>query len=66
MTKTIDVGSWTIKFGKHKGESFDNLLENHPKYVSWLLENDIFKTDDEKYIKSNNKIIEYLENNINE
>ena len=29
----------TLKFGKHKGSTFTEVLERHPTYCEWLLEN---------------------------
>lgn len=31
------MGNWKIKFGKHKGKTFGELLRNHPDYCEWIV-----------------------------
>lgn len=64
MTKIVDVSKWTMKFGKYKGKTFKDLIDEEPKYCKWLLEKRIFDTDDEKYMKSNTSIIKFLQDNL--
>ena len=45
------VGKWTIKFGKHKGKTYDELVSCFPGYVEWLLAFNVIK---------NEKVVEYL------
>lgn len=33
------AGSRTMPFGKHKGMTLDEIAEEHPDYLEWLLEN---------------------------
>ena len=51
-----DVGDFTLKFGKHKGQKFSEVDKD---YLKWCLENDIFS--DDKY-KWNSMIREYIKN----
>ena len=51
-----NVGDFTLKFGKHKGQKFSEVDKD---YLKWCLENDIFS--DDKY-KWNSKIREYIKN----
>ena len=36
---TIDnpVGTWEVKFGKHKGQSYRWIVENDVDYARWLV-----------------------------
>jgi len=36
-TEERSVGSWVLKFGKHKGLTLDNVIEQDPDWVSWFL-----------------------------
>ena len=40
------VGTYTLRFGKHKGRTYDWIYENDPAYVAWVVTN-----KDETYIK---------------
>lgn len=40
------VGSYKIRFGKHKDKTYDYIYENDKEYVAWVLTN-----EDETYIK---------------
>lgn len=44
--KAKPVGTYTIRFGKHKGRSYDWIYENDPAYVAWVVSN-----KDETYTK---------------
>lgn len=36
---TIDnpVGSWEVKFGKHRGQTYRWIVENDAEYAKWLV-----------------------------
>lgn len=34
-------------FGKHKGEQVEDVIEDDPYYIRWLVENDIRQFDEE-------------------
>ena len=34
--------SWTLKFGKHKGESFATVFACYPQYVVWAISKNMF------------------------
>ena len=38
------MGTWKIKFGKHKGLTFSELNTNEPEYCAWVLTK--FDSDD--------------------
>lgn len=44
--KAKPVGTYVIRFGKHKGRSYDWIYENDPAYVAWVVTN-----KDETYTK---------------
>lgn len=36
-----------LDFGKHEGEQVEDLIDDHPSYMVWLVENEIREVDDE-------------------
>lgn len=36
-----------MKFGKHKGESIEDLIYDQPDYVLWLYDNEVVEFDEE-------------------
>lgn len=51
------ISKWSIRFGKHKGQTFKYLIENEKKYCEWLV-NNLEKN------KLNEPIIKYLNSNL--
>jgi len=39
QTSLTQMADWSIKFGKHKGTTFGELLTNHPDYCQWISAN---------------------------
>lgn len=39
QTSLSQMEGWNIKFGKHKGTTFGELLKNHPDYCKWISAN---------------------------
>ena len=33
----------TLTFGKHKGRSIAYMIENHPSYMAWVVENEVME-----------------------
>lgn len=44
-----------LTFGKHKGEQIEDLIEDNPGYVRWLMENTDIVFDNEVYEKLGSK-----------
>lgn len=44
--ETKPMGETIMNFGKHKGETYDDIYKNDKNYVKWIVTN-----NDEKYIK---------------
>jgi hypothetical protein len=44
-----NVLGWSIKFGKHKGTTFRDLLDDEPEYVRWLLDQGNLRNKDLAY-----------------
>lgn len=40
------IGENLMKFGRHKGATYDNIYENDKEYVKWIITN-----KEDKYIK---------------
>lgn len=40
-----------LTFGKHKGEQVEDLIEDNPSYIRWLMENTDMIFDEEVYEK---------------
>lgn len=36
-------------FGKHKGQQVEDVIEDDPGYIAWVVENDVMTFDDETY-----------------
>ena len=32
-----------LTFGKHKGRSIEYMIENHPGYMAWVVENEVME-----------------------
>ena len=55
------VSKYKINFGKFKNTTYEDLCENQPDYVKWLIKERIFeKNENPKYIAINTKISKYL------
>jgi len=37
----------TFKFGKHKGEQVEDVMQDDPGYIAWTAENDVVDYDEE-------------------
>jgi len=37
--------SYTFTFGKHKGEDLEDVIEDDPSYIAWLVDNGIRQFD---------------------
>jgi uncharacterized protein (DUF3820 family) len=59
------IKRWTINFGKHKGEFFEDLPIS---YVKWLVDSEIYlqPAKKEHYNQINKNIHNYLQNRIND
>ncbi len=42
----MDLGH-IFTFGKHKNEQVEDVIEDDPEYIRWLIENDVVQFDDE-------------------
>lgn len=36
-----------MPFGKHKGEQIEDLIEDEPRYIEWLVSEDVVEFDEE-------------------
>jgi len=36
-----EAGAYIMPFGKHKGCTLDDILEDDPSYINWMIEEDI-------------------------
>jgi len=36
-TDLSQMNTWSIKFGKHKGKTFGEMLKEDPEYCSWIV-----------------------------
>lgn len=36
-----------FKFGKHKGQQLEDVIEDDPEYIAWCCDNDIVQFDNE-------------------
>lgn len=46
MSQILGLDS-ILNFGQHKGQQLEDLIEDQPDYVRWLIENEIRDFDDE-------------------
>lgn len=37
----------TFPFGKYKGEQIEDVIEDDPSYLEWVVENDVFNLDED-------------------
>lgn len=44
--------NWKVKFGKHKGKSFEELTEQEPTYCEWIVDNFDEKEPLRRFIES--------------
>ena len=45
-----------IRFGIHKGRTFGYIVEKHPSYAHWLLQQEFF-SDDAVLLKTGKKVV---------
>jgi hypothetical protein len=56
--KSAHVGSWTIKFGKYTGKTYEEVKKDDHGYLKYMMDKGAF--NDEKYAQTNTKIKEYI------
>lgn len=56
--KTSHVGKWLIKFGKYKGQTYEDVKNYDVAYLKYMIEKGAF--NDEKYEKINTQIKDYI------
>ncbi len=52
--KTLTLES-ILTFGKHSGKQVEDVLEDHPDYIQWMLDNEVREFDEETMFKFSEK-----------
>jgi len=58
--KPKTYGDYVLKFGKYKDMSYNEVLKIDCDYIRYILDKNILISDDERYKDKNNKLIDFL------